>query len=490
MVLDEVDHLLPSTIRVHQSSKSSPSRSSTSRSQILSSLFEIANLPGSNLVLIGIANSLDLTERNLISPLLDSANKTPTKKRAMSASERECDEEARPQLPLTIHFEPYKAQDMISIIRQRLSNLQPSYPQATTVSLPSSGADLFLMMPMALELCAKKVAAVTGDVRTMLDIVRKSIEFVEQEQAEKAARDDGIASGGLPTPDTTPTSKGSRSLKRRSSSILSASSGPGLLSHLTPATAPKVTPSHVLRAIRLAKLGSKDETSARVGELNLQERLTLTCLAISFRRKRGGGEAAYVMVETKELYGVYRDLLAKEGLLDPVGFYDFLDLVGGLQVRGLTEVSSPGGGAGGTSAQVVKGLPSPLSTPTKKTRTFPPRPKSISPLSKKSPGSSKSKSSASYPTDTSNSLLSLPHALALDKLESYLTTAGAGSEEVSRMCVSLLKREEREAKRMRSLKGWGERDEEAPMVGFGGNGLDGRDNLIGGKRRGLGEEEE
>ncbi|ORX45120.1 P-loop containing nucleoside triphosphate hydrolase protein [Hesseltinella vesiculosa] len=141
VILDEIDHLV------------------TKDQDVLYTLFEWASLPSSRLVLIGIANALDLTNRVL--PRLRAKN-------------------CEPQL---LNFNPYQPSDISNIIKDRLYSLQNSNSddakkaKAETNDKPS----LPLMQPAAVELCAKKVAARKGDLRSAFDICQQAIELAQKE---------------------------------------------------------------------------------------------------------------------------------------------------------------------------------------------------------------------------------------------------------------------------------------------------------------------
>ncbi|XP_049635541.1 cell division control protein 6 homolog [Suncus etruscus] len=124
LVLDEVDQL-------------------DSRGQdVLYTLFEWPWLQDSRLVLIGIANTLDLTDRIL--PRLQARKKY------------------KPQL---LNFPPYTKNQIAIILQDRLK--QASRDQ--------------VLDDAAIQFCARKVSAVSGDVRKALDVCRRAIEIVESD---------------------------------------------------------------------------------------------------------------------------------------------------------------------------------------------------------------------------------------------------------------------------------------------------------------------
>lgn len=125
MVLDEVDHLIGK------------------KQSILYTIFEWPSKKNSKIVLIGIANALDLTDRMLT--------------RLNTACELK---------PKLLHFAPYNKQQIIDIFKQRLEDagVLEIFPQTT------------------IQLLAAKVSAVSGDVRRALDIGRRVVEIAEQQK--------------------------------------------------------------------------------------------------------------------------------------------------------------------------------------------------------------------------------------------------------------------------------------------------------------------
>ena len=127
LVLDEIDQL---------DSKSQ---------EVLYSLFELPYLHNSKLVLVGIANALDLTDRIL--PRL-------------KLREGFC--------PAELTFPAYSRAEIVAILKSRLSNF-----------LLNSDKPLF--HPRALEFLAGKISALSGDVRKALDVCRRALELSEIE---------------------------------------------------------------------------------------------------------------------------------------------------------------------------------------------------------------------------------------------------------------------------------------------------------------------
>uniref|UniRef100_UPI00398F6283 cell division control protein 6 homolog n=1 Tax=Pristiophorus japonicus TaxID=55135 RepID=UPI00398F6283 len=139
---------------------------------VLYTLFEWPWLTNSRLVLIGIANALDLTDRIL--PRLQARPK------------------CKPQL---LNFAPYTRDQIVAIVQDRLN-------QVPGEKVLDNGAVQF---------CARKVSSVSGDARKALDVCRRAVEIVESDVRSqtvlkpeveskspvKAARSPGLKKVGL-----------------------------------------------------------------------------------------------------------------------------------------------------------------------------------------------------------------------------------------------------------------------------------------------------
>ncbi|OXU28213.1 hypothetical protein TSAR_011724 [Trichomalopsis sarcophagae] len=125
LVLDEMDQL------------------ETKNQAVLYSIFEWPSIPKSKLVLVGLANALNLTDTIL--PRL----------------------QARCELkPTLLHFQSYTKQQIMDIITERLRE--------------ANVLDIFT--GTAMQLLAGKVAAVSGDIRRALDIGRRVVEIAESQK--------------------------------------------------------------------------------------------------------------------------------------------------------------------------------------------------------------------------------------------------------------------------------------------------------------------
>ena len=107
--------------------------------------FDLALHATSRLTLVGIANALDLTDRFL--PNL----------------------RARGLKPQLLPFLPYTPADIASVLTARLRSLLPHGSTAQETFTP-------VLMPQAVQLIAKKVAAQTGDLRKAFDIAQKAVD--------------------------------------------------------------------------------------------------------------------------------------------------------------------------------------------------------------------------------------------------------------------------------------------------------------------------
>ncbi len=161
LFIDEIDGLLSGT--------------STS---VLYKLFEWPHLAGSRLAVVGIANSIDLTERTL--PYLKQKNIVPE----------------------ALHFRTYAQEDLKRILEWRMDkvaensaaaacdNSKEGCESAATVhgeNMWKVGLDKVELDSMAIELCARKVAAVSGDVRKLLALANRAATIAVRERRTEGA---------------------------------------------------------------------------------------------------------------------------------------------------------------------------------------------------------------------------------------------------------------------------------------------------------------
>ncbi|EEB94658.1 hypothetical protein MPER_06492 [Moniliophthora perniciosa FA553] len=210
LILDELDHI-------------------ASTSQALSSLFSLPTSHADVFRVIGIANTHTLTSSSAATP---------------------------PQVQ-TIHFAPYTSAQLQQILQSRLALLRRSDTSPEVVDASKK----FLPVP-TITLLSKKVAALTGDVRALLEVLRGAIDLAVASQPK--------------TQD--------------------------------PLTAPThtVTPTHVLDALKAYKPSSSTPTSPqaaassssasssnseivlKVRALGIQPRLALLALILASKRIEAG----------------------------------------------------------------------------------------------------------------------------------------------------------------------------------------------------------
>jgi cell division control protein 6 len=282
--------------------------------EVLYSLFECALHRSSRLILIGIANALDLTDRFL--PRL----------------------KARNLKPRLLPFLPYTAAQIASIVTGMLRSTLPAESSADSDFVP-------FLHPAAIQLCSKKVASQTGDLRKVFSLIRRVIDQVEQETAEKAAvsprpKQPLAEISNLPTslPPTPPKSSPTKPV-----SLQGFITQPSL-AELTPETAPRVTVAHMAR---LASSIFNNGTATRLRTLNLQQKAVLCSLIAAEKKKaardpfttptKSAGKAPAV----KDLYAKYLNLCTRdEGILQPLKSTEFRDVVASLETLGLVQEST------------------------------------------------------------------------------------------------------------------------------------------------------
>lgn len=333
VTLDEIDHLLTLDL------------------EVVYKLFVWSLQPSSQLILIGIANALDFTDRFL--PKLKARN-------------------LKPQL---LPFLPYAAPQISSVITTRLRSLLPAESSAEPDFVP-------FIHPAATQLCSRKVASQTGDIRKAFDICRRAIDLVEaetklkhQQQASQAEADadkmdyspsskapllENINLSSSPSPSskspgtttTTTTPTRSRTQRQRPTDILAS---------LTPETAPRATIAHVAR-VTSAAFGNN--AAQRLQSLNLQQKAALCVLVALEKRKRAMGASSTdgpgpspvtpskhldrAAPTVRALFQTYAALCRHEGLLQPLTSTEFGDVVASLETLSL--VSAVEGRAGSFAA--------------------------------------------------------------------------------------------------------------------------------------------
>lgn len=287
VVLDEIDHILTLDL------------------ESLYRVFEWSLQKTSRLVLVGIANALDLTDRFL--PRLKSRN-------------------LKPEL---LPFLPYSATQIKTIITGRLR------------SLVSEGSPLPFMHPAAIELCSRKVSSQTGDLRKAFEICRRAIDLVEMEtkQTHEAEVKEKIL---LATPsrkvlgENKNLSSPPKGIQEKSTSAAVAAS----LRSLTIETAPRVTIGHLNKITAAA---FSNGTNQRLKTLNLQQKAAL-CSLVALEKRNRASKASTLATPSKSqsaapsiktLYDTYCRLCSEESVLHPLSSSEFREVMGSLETLSL-----------------------------------------------------------------------------------------------------------------------------------------------------------
>ncbi|KAL1304882.1 hypothetical protein AAFC00_003803 [Neodothiora populina] len=349
VVLDEIDRLVDLDLK------------------LLYNLFEWSMLPTSNLILIGIANALDLTDRFL--PRLKSRS-------------------LKPEL---LPFMPYTAPQIANIITSKLQSLLELEESTTSAEVSSSTAVppnfVPFLHPAAIQFISKKVASQTGDLRKAFDIASRAIALVESETKANIARQRLEQQSSSQSPSktlATPTkvaplmeninlasppaaaaAAAATATKQTTTSSFLYSSSSSSLSHLTTTTAPRATIAHAAKIT--AQIFGNGATQ-RLAHLNVQQKAVLCTLASIEKQKASSSSAlppatprkrnlfstptksqkfssVSVSVSTepqqqqtvKSLYETYTVLCKRETLLHPLTSTEFKDVLSSLESASLIQ---------------------------------------------------------------------------------------------------------------------------------------------------------
>lgn len=317
VTLDEVDHLLGLDI------------------DLLYNIFDWSLQKSSGLVLVGIANALDFTDRFL--PRL----------------------KARGLKPHLLPFLPYSAAQIASVLTSKLNALLPT----------GSDQQLPFIHPTAIMYLSKKVAIQNGDLRKAFDICRRAIDLVEAETRDKHAK---MATEITPSPTPSPTKPPlveninlSSPVVRSPSKLKAQAVLANSLAQLTVTTAPRATIAHIGR---ITATVFSNGTSQRLRNLNLQQKAVLCSLSAMEQKKRAFAENSVLATPSKshstapsikELFEAYTALCKRENALHPLTSTEFRDIVESLETLSLiTAVDGKSGSlvvAAGTPSRRGKG---------------------------------------------------------------------------------------------------------------------------------------
>ncbi|KAK5990850.1 Cell division control protein 18 [Cladobotryum mycophilum] len=306
VTLDEIDHILTLDL------------------ESLYRVLEWSMHKSSRLLLVGIANALDLTDRFL--PRLKSKN-------------------LKPEL---LQFLPYTAAQVKNIISTRLKSLMPD------------GKDTFVpfIHPAAIELCSRKVSSQTGDLRKAFEICRRALDLIESEtrsKHEQEAREKFLQM----TPSKRPLGEniGGNTSGGSGRSVLQMMTAS--LQNLTAETAPRASIGHLNKVTAAA---FSNGTTQRLKALNLQQRAALCSLVAYENHMRATKASAVPMTPSKRqtlaptikiLFDTYSRLCLQDSVLHPLSSSEFREVVGSLETLGLVNAVD-----GKTGSFVVPQTPS------------------------------------------------------------------------------------------------------------------------------------
>ncbi|KAK3809826.1 MAG: P-loop containing nucleoside triphosphate hydrolase protein, partial [Linnemannia elongata] len=276
-ILDEIDQLL------------------TKDQEVLYKLFQWSTTEGSRLTLVGIANALDMTDRFL--PRLKARN-------------------CEPQL---LNFNPYQVAEIRDIIMDRLFSVEDSNKAGERDENGKPRVAPLMQRP-AIELCARKVAAATGDLRKALDICRQTIEMVEVE-TKKKERAQQQQQQGRPSALAPLSEIRLADLENRAAGGVQDCSGP-----ITLHDAPKVTVAHVQKALASA-FGSP--MVQKMKGLNVHQQIILAVLVTKIQ----GGKT--VDCEVGKVFDHFMTTCRSSNKIGALSRGEYQDLINMLEANGL-----------------------------------------------------------------------------------------------------------------------------------------------------------
>ena len=290
--------------------------------EVLYTLFEWSLHRLSRLIIIGIANALDLTDRFL--PRLKSRN-------------------LKPQL---LPFLPYTAPQIASVITHKLRSLSPTDSTSLAEHIP-------FVHPTAIQLCSKKIAAQSGDLRKAFDIIHRTINLIEAETRRQLQQND-LEVRPMPASPSRPPLGENPNLRSPQRTGLHLDTS---LSSLTFLNAPRATIAHVSKASAAAL---SNGTSQRLQTLTLQQKAALCALSTHQRQFRNDVSSkstspfkTYAPPTVRSVFETYTELCKRENALHPLTSTEFVDIISGLETLGLV-----GEGKGVKRFSAVSGTPS------------------------------------------------------------------------------------------------------------------------------------
>lgn len=156
LILDEMDQLIQHGYNIPLFESTSSNHSNTNSDQqpsFLYHLFELSQLPNSRLVLVGIANAMDLMHHWI--PKFNARQLHP---------------------PKQCHFAPFTIDQTMLMLKHRIKVAMSNANNFHTLCIKQHQG----FHPVALELCSRKVASM-GDFRKALDLCRLTVERAEKD---------------------------------------------------------------------------------------------------------------------------------------------------------------------------------------------------------------------------------------------------------------------------------------------------------------------
>ncbi|KAL1638519.1 AAA ATPase [Diplodia intermedia] len=309
VTLDEVDHLLELDL------------------ELLYNIFEWSMRPKSSLILVGIANALDFTDRFL--PRLKSRG-------------------LKPQL---LPFMPYSAPQVASVISSKLRTLLPSDTDASADFVP-------FLHPAAIQFLSKKVATQAGDLRKAFDICRRAIDMIEssiREQHVRKVAEEASEPAATPSKTILIENINLSSPARTSTKSSRQSAEASFLSKFTVETAPRATIAHMARVTAAV---FSNGTTQRLKNLNLQQKAVLCALSALEKKLRDAAAMAIPSTPSrhaaavptiKALYDTYARLCKRDNVLHPLTRTEFRDVVASLETLSLISALEGNGKSGSFS---------------------------------------------------------------------------------------------------------------------------------------------
>jgi cell division control protein 6 len=167
--------------------------------------------------------------------------------------------------PQLLNFNPYQISEISSIIKDRLYSLveDPSDPFGPPPA-PTDNTPPPLIQVPAIELCARKVAASMGDLRTALDVCLQAVELAEREQKKKTAAAGVLGEQKVNTTAVTPAKE----------------------------PEPKVSIAHVVKVLNTV-FGSSG--LQKLKQLNLQQKIVMGVFFIMLRSGKNGKKEQFTL---------------------------------------------------------------------------------------------------------------------------------------------------------------------------------------------------